>query len=140
MSNARQSGLRRVAALHLPDAVPNALPPERPDVRWVDPRSLLIEGDYQRDLSRKSVDLIRRMATGWDWAAMKPPICAETADGALVIIDGQHTAIGAASHPAVSEIPAPAPRIFLVAQLHMDSSRQPRPYFSGLPFGVSDQH
>lgn len=67
-----------------------------PSVRLVDPASLRIEGAYQRDLSKKSIKLLRKIVSGWDWAKFKPPICAER-DHGLVIIDGQHTALGAAT-------------------------------------------
>lgn len=49
--------------------------------------------------------LIRRIITEYDWRAFKPPIVARDADGRMMVIDGQHTAIGAASHPAISRIP-----------------------------------
>ncbi len=67
-----------------------------PIVRVVDPANLRIEGAYQRDLSKKSIKLLRKIVAGWDWAKFKPPICAER-DHGLVIIDGQHTAIAAAT-------------------------------------------
>lgn len=77
---------------------------EAPEVRLVEPSTLKVEPAYQRDLSSKSMKLIRKIVTGWDWAKYKPPVCAET-DGSLFIIDGQHTAIAAASHPAIEKIP-----------------------------------
>jgi hypothetical protein len=39
----------------------------------------------------------------WDWRRFKPPVVARTATG-LEVIDGQHTAIAAASHPDVLQI------------------------------------
>lgn len=36
---------------------------------------------------------------------MKPPICARNDKGQLVVMDGQHTAIAAASHPDIKQIP-----------------------------------
>ena len=63
-----------------------------------------IEKSYQRDLSPQSISLIRKIITGWDWAKFSPPICAETPEG-LFVIDGQHTAIAAASHPGLQAIP-----------------------------------
>lgn len=86
---------------------------EPPEMRLVDPTDLRVEPAYQRDLSGRSISLIRRIVTGWDWAKFKPPVCAESEDG-LFIIDGQHTAIAAASHPEVHQIPVmvvPAERI-----------------------------
>lgn len=75
-----------------------------PKLRMADPTVLRIEPSYQRDLSRKSHRLIQSIIAGWDWAKFKPPICAMTESG-LFVIDGQHTAIAAASHPEIREIP-----------------------------------
>lgn len=77
---------------------------ERPDVRMANPLDLRIERAYQRDLSEKSLRLIKKIVAGWDWAKFKPPVCAETEDG-LFLIDGQHTAIAAATHPDIVAIP-----------------------------------
>lgn len=75
-----------------------------PKLRLADPTVLRIEPEYQRDLSRKSHALIQHIIANWDWAKFKPPVCAQTAGG-LFVIDGQHTAIAAASHPQIREIP-----------------------------------
>lgn len=75
-----------------------------PMIRRVKPTDLIIEGSYQRDLSGKSMKLIKKMVSGWDWAKFKPPVCAES-DSGLFVVDGQHTAIAAASHPEINEIP-----------------------------------
>lgn len=75
-----------------------------PKVAMVAPTFLQVEPAYQRDLSAKSMRLIRSIVADWDWAKFKPPICAQTPDG-YFIIDGQHTAIAAASHPEIKKIP-----------------------------------
>lgn len=96
-------GIRPIAKLNIPqkrDRVMSA-PPE---MRLVSPLDLKVESSYQRDLSAKSISLIRKIVTGWDWTKYKPPVCAETDDG-LFIIDGQHTALAAASHPEIQKIP-----------------------------------
>ncbi len=96
---------RPVMPVSLPSSlVPATLIDSAPKMRTVAPRSLLIEAAYQRDLSGQSIKLIRKIVAGWDWSKFKPPVCAETSDG-LFIIDGQHTAIAAASHPQIKEIP-----------------------------------
>lgn len=96
---------RVIAPMPLPTGLaPGPVGPP-PEVRWVDPRGLLIEDGYQRTLSERSAALIHRIVTEFDWRAFKPPIVAETEGGRLAVIDGQHTAIGAASHPEVGRIP-----------------------------------
>lgn len=75
-----------------------------PQWRTVDPRTLRVDETYQRDISERSITLIRKIVANWDWRAFKPPICSEV-DDALHVIDGQHTAIAAASHPLIKEIP-----------------------------------
>lgn len=97
--------LRRVQPIKLPTVKPGLVPAsDMPEVRQVKPTDLIVEASYQRDLSGKSISLIKRIVAGWDWAKYKPPVCAE-GDGGLFVIDGQHTAIAAASHPQVVTIP-----------------------------------
>ena len=99
------TSLRNIVAIQLPAGVkPNAVAAEPPAVRMVKPTDLRVEAIYQRGLSGKSLKMIRKIVAGWDWAKFKPPVCAETADG-LVVIDGQHTAIAAATHGGIAQIP-----------------------------------
>lgn len=95
---------RPITPLNLPGVEPGVPPTGVPEFRWADPAELLVDEVYQRELSRGSIDLIRKIVAGWDWARFKPPVVAETPDG-LEVIDGQHTAIAAASHPSISTIP-----------------------------------
>jgi hypothetical protein len=95
---------RQVAALALPPRTTRARIGDPPEARLVSPRSLYIEDAYQRRLSGKSKRLIFKIVAEWDWAKFKPPICAETPDG-LFVIDGQHTAIAAATHGCIPLIP-----------------------------------
>lgn len=101
---AQSAELRTVKALKL---VPPMRPLDRiaptPEPRMVFPEQLRIEAAYQRDLSSRSVSLIRKIVNGWDWAKFKPPICAEGPSG-LYVIDGQHTAIAAATR-GIRQIP-----------------------------------
>lgn len=99
------SELRRIAAIPVPGVDPNEIAADRPGFEWVDPKTLFVEESYQRDLGEKSVRLIRRIVARWDWKAMKPPICARLPDGRMMVIDGQHTAIAAATHPGIEQIP-----------------------------------
>lgn len=96
-------GVRPIASITVAQKR-DALLSEPPELRLVSPTSLRVEPAYQRDLSGKSIKLIRKIVIGFDWIKFKPPICAETPDG-LFVIDGQHTAIAAASHPEIKTIP-----------------------------------
>lgn len=89
------SDLRRIAPLPLPDVEPADIGP-CPEVRSVAPTSLWVDGKYQRDLSRASMALLRKMVKGFAWSRMKVPNATEV-DGELHLIDGQHTAIVAAT-------------------------------------------
>ncbi|MDE4914327.1 hypothetical protein PQI07_27025 [Methylobacterium sp. 092160098-2] len=76
-----------------------------PVFELVDPRDLYVDENYQRGLSERSFALIRRILRAFDWRRFKPPVVTRAADGSLHVIDGQHTAISAASHPRVDRIP-----------------------------------
>jgi hypothetical protein len=96
---------RRIRAITIPGKVDLKVNiPAPPEPRTIDPSTLIVEVGYQRDLSGKSLRLIRNIVLNWDWAKFKPPVCAETREG-LFVIDGQHTAIAAASHPGIKQIP-----------------------------------
>jgi hypothetical protein len=68
------------------------------------PADLMVDETYQRNLSERSVRLIRKIVAHWDWRTFMPPVVVRTKDG-LHVIDGQHTAIAAACHPRIKEIP-----------------------------------
>lgn len=101
------SSLRKIAAMDFPDVVKATVAGARPKLVWVKPTDLLVDETYQRDLSRQSVRLIREIVQCFSWDQMKPPITVEVAGG-LHVVDGQHTAIAAAS------INLPAIPIFVV--------------------------
>jgi hypothetical protein len=74
----------------------------------VDPRTLFVDPAYQRDIRERGLRQINQIVEGWDWNKFKPPICAYAEhDGQTVlkVLDGQHTAIAAASHPGITMIP-----------------------------------
>lgn len=95
---------RPIVPMSVSGLSPSALRTARPRFVDVDPRQLVVETKYQRDLSAKSMRLIKRIIEHFDWTKFKTPICVENGDRYFVI-DGQHTAIGAASHPDVKTIP-----------------------------------
>lgn len=103
--SAMVSGFRPIKAIPIVGVEPNTVAADRPEFRWVDPASLCVEERYQRELADKSITLIRRIVGNWSWDSFKPPVCAEGDNGVLMVIDGQHTAIAAASHPDIDTIP-----------------------------------
>lgn len=98
------NSLRPVQAMEIDTTLIPPPPTGEPIFERMDPRVLLVDGNYQRDLSPKSLALIERIAKGWDWRRFKPPVVA-FAEGGMQIIDGQHTAIAAASRPDIDMIP-----------------------------------
>lgn len=95
---------RAVAAIEIPGMSRFLQAPgPPPKIAMVAPLTLRIEDAYQRDLSLRSLRLIRHIVEKWDWAKFKPPIVAKTRDG-LFVIDGQHTAI-AATTLGINELP-----------------------------------
>jgi hypothetical protein len=88
------------------EAVPNEIVASAPGVINVKPEECWVDREYQRNLSRKSRKLIYEMVSGWDWAKFKAPVLTRDEAGRYLIIDGQHTAIGAATHPDIKTIPA----------------------------------
>lgn len=94
-------GIEPISILGLEPAVPAT---GEPIFERVDPSELLVDEAYQRGLSERSLRLVRQIVARWDWRRFKPPVVALT-DRGLEIIDGQHTAIGAASHPYIDKIP-----------------------------------
>lgn len=95
---------RPITALGMPGVVPGTPATKPPVVMKVRPSELLVDSSYQRDLSDQSLRLIRRIVAEWDWRKYKAPCVAMTDEGP-VVLDGQHTATAAASHPGIAEIP-----------------------------------
>lgn len=91
------TNLRPIKALSFPDLKPASFDGEKPTLKWVSPTSLLVDATYQRDLSERSIRLIRRMIENFAWNRLKPPIVVQAGPASLHIVDGQHTAIVAAS-------------------------------------------
>ncbi|MGE5510304.1 MAG: hypothetical protein ACM31O_03520 [Bacteroidota bacterium] len=95
---------RRVASVPLIGIrrAPVVTPPVFLNVR---PSELFVDETYQRSLTRSSMRLIETMVRDWDWRRFKPPTVAKDERGRLCVIDGQHTAIAAASHGYLETIP-----------------------------------
>jgi hypothetical protein len=72
------------------------------------PATLFVDPLYQRSIGERGLKQIRRIIEAWDWNKFKPPACSYSihqGQTVLKVFDGQHTAIAAASHPAIKEIP-----------------------------------
>lgn len=96
---------RAIAAIAIPDVEPGMTETSAPIYEWLDPTVLRIDPQYQRDLSDASRKLIGKMIARWDWRKFKPPVAVLADDGEFDLLDGQHTAIAAASHPLIGKIP-----------------------------------
>ncbi|WP_313573579.1 DUF6551 family protein [Brevundimonas sp.] len=96
--------LRPITAINGAGLTPSTPSSSGPIFEWVNPTDLLVNEAYQRDLAERSTKLIRRIVQGWDWTKFKPPVCSLGDDG-MEVIDGQHTAIAAATHPHIDKIP-----------------------------------
>jgi len=96
--------LRPIAPISIAGLKPAQVGGDRPELLWVAPASLLVDDTYQRDLSERSLRVIRKAIEGFAWNRFKPPIVVRADAGALHILDGQHTAIVCASL-GIAEIP-----------------------------------
>jgi len=76
-----------------------------PDLRWIALHELVVNHEYQRSLSEKSIRSIRRIAENWAWGRVKALTVVHTPEGAFEIIDGQHTAIAASTHGGIDKLP-----------------------------------
>ena len=91
------TALRPIKPIPLIGIEPLPINTSLPRFGWADPKTLLVEDDYQRRLTKRSITLIRKIAQNFNWLHIKPPVCARGTDNKLCVIDGQHTAIAAAS-------------------------------------------
>ncbi|MBB3594346.1 hypothetical protein FHX08_004750 [Rhizobium sp. BK529] len=103
-----QENIRRIAPVSTAGLVPQRPATGMPICEHVDPTTLFVDPAYQRDIGERGIRQIRRIIERFDWAKFKPPICAYAdVDGVTVlkVLDGQHTAIAAASSPFIGQIP-----------------------------------
>ena len=94
---------RRIRALDLPHVVRGPIACAPPRFEMLPPGDLWIDERYQRDLSARSIRLIEHMVAHWDWARFRPPVGCYV-EGSVHLIDGQHTAIAAATHGGIGAI------------------------------------
>jgi hypothetical protein len=101
--------LRHIYAINISDLTPTEPTTGEPIFETVDPTTLFVDPDYQRDIGERGIRQIRNMIDNWRWDKFRAPVCAFEKDDdgveVLKIIDGQHTCIAAASHPNIHRIP-----------------------------------
>ncbi|WP_119258899.1 hypothetical protein [Shinella zoogloeoides] len=103
-----QDNVRAITPVSISGLAPGVPPTGTPIFEFIKPTDLFVDPAYQRSIGERGLSQIRRMIEEFDWAKFKPPICAYAEhEGATVlkVLDGQHTAIAAASNPNIPEIP-----------------------------------
>jgi hypothetical protein len=98
------SDISPIAPLKMPDVTP-ATPGPRPEFAWLPVSALVVDRRYQREISERSVKMIRRIVSTFDWSRVRPATVARREDGLFEVIDGQHLATAIASHPGLDEVP-----------------------------------
>lgn len=102
------NAVSRIEPIGLTDLTPAQPVTGSPIFEWVDPRTLFVDHSYQRVVGERGLRQIRNIVRRFDWRRFKPPICAYGEhEGATIlkVLDGQHTAIAAASNPHIETIP-----------------------------------
>lgn len=100
--------LRPIKPLEFDDLTPNEPVTALPRFEFVDPLILFVDETYQRSISERGRRQIRKIVQEFCWTRFKPPICCHSEidnKTVLLVIDGQHTAIAAASDPNLQSIP-----------------------------------
>ena len=90
-----------------------------PKIAWLSLDQLVVDEEYQRALSRRGEAMIRRLVENWDWNCFKPLSVAPASDGLYEVVDGQHTALAAATHGSVDMLPC----LVLTAATQADRAR-----------------
>lgn len=96
--------LRQIKPIKIPNLEIFPIVGNLPQFTTASPTDLYVEPEYQRNLSDNSIRLIRKIVGQWNWAHTKPPICVQDGEK-LMVIDGQHTAIAAASRGDIKKLP-----------------------------------
>lgn len=61
-----------------------------PKLEWLSISSLVIDPEYQREITPRGRANVRRIAIAFDWAMFSPVIVAPVGSGQFAIVDGQH--------------------------------------------------
>lgn len=100
--------LNLIAAISATDITPRIPTTGEPICERVDPATLYVDHQYQRQIGDRGRKQIRKVIQNFCWTKFKPPICAyaeHEGQTILKVLDGQHTAIAAASNPHIDLIP-----------------------------------
>ena len=100
--------LAAIRPVNASDIHPRRPTTDAPVCRLVNPRTFFVDHSYQRQVGEKGHRQNSEIIKEFCWTRFKPPICAYSShEGSrvLMVLDGQHTAIAAASHPHISKIP-----------------------------------
>lgn len=107
-------GLRRLNPMVFKQVLDCAKPPPPPRLLMVAPHQLVVNEEYQRDLSNQSRARIRHIAENWDWGKYKAisivrcdeGVCEDAGCELYEVIDGQHAGIAAATNGNIELLPA----------------------------------
>nr|WP_314085688.1 ParB/RepB/Spo0J family partition protein [uncultured Shinella sp.] len=66
------------------------LPGPVPQLLWISTEEFVIDGSYQREISRRGRENIQYIAENFDWSKFAPVIVAPVEGGLYAIVDGQH--------------------------------------------------
>ncbi|MEP9354897.1 ParB N-terminal domain-containing protein [Xanthobacter sp. KR7-65] len=53
-------------------------------------QKLVVDPEYQREMSRRGVSNVRRISENFDWSKFAPVIVAPVEGGRFAVVDGQH--------------------------------------------------
>jgi len=76
-----------------------------PKMEWLCLSQLVVNDEYQRHLSEKSITLIRHLVENFTWRQVRPAAVTPVGGGLYEILDGQHLAVAAATHGGIDAIP-----------------------------------
>ena len=100
-----KSTLRPIHPIRLPAGTALETAGPRPELKYIPIDLLVINSDYQRGLSERSLTIIRKVATRFSWGRIKALSVAPIDGDRYEVIDGQHTAIAALSRGDIKELP-----------------------------------
>lgn len=85
MTHLRPVETRDYAAIAVPSSFGRP-----PKLEWLSIASLVIDSEYQREITPRGRANVRRIAAAFDWAMFSPVIVAPAGGGKFAIVDGQH--------------------------------------------------